>query len=430
MTAPMATRQRLWLAALLPVCLIGASCGRETVGAPEQPTAVTPPPVLAEYTGTLLAPSRLGALPPADRAAWDTYVTTSRRLMAVDRATVQQEVAAARLSAVQRPPNEPADFTPSSSWTSAWVQTTAGRTLVRAVLSYQTPAGGWGKHIDYARGPRSLGTGYNSESDEWAYVGTIDNFATVSELRLLGLAGSASADSSAQAAFTRGVRYLLSAQFPNGCWPQVYPLMGSYHDAATHNDDATANVVRLLRDVARNAWPFVTPALRADVAEAVNRAVGCLVSQQVVVQGVRTTWGQQHDPLTGPPTQGRSYEPPALSGREGSRLMALLMEETAPSPATIASVHAAAAFYRATAIANAVYVAGTGLVPTAGAAPVWARLMEVGTNKPIFANRDGVILYDHNQLTDRRTGYAWYGTEPAASLRTFESWSRTFPLPR
>jgi len=32
--------------------------------------------------------------------------------------------------------------------------------------------------------------------------------------------------------------YLLAAQFPNGGWPQVWPLEGGYHDAITYNDNA------------------------------------------------------------------------------------------------------------------------------------------------------------------------------------------------
>jgi PelA/Pel-15E family pectate lyase len=46
----------------------------------------------------------------------------------------------------------------------------------------------------------------------------------------------------------------------------------------------------------------------------------------------------------------------------------------------------------------------------------------VETDRPIFANRDGVKLYDWNQLTDRRTGYAWFGTEPGSALKKYDKW--------
>lgn len=409
---------------LLVACASGA-CGTATVAPPEAPA----PTVLPEYTGTLLAASRIAALPTGERGPWDAYVLRSRQSMHADRALLEREMAAARIATVIRPPSTASDFAVSSSWTPSWLASTAGRTLVATVRSYQTASGGWGKHIDYAQGARKPGMGYNSESDEWAYVGTIDNGATINELRLLGLSAAAVPDTAVTSAFNRGVAWLVAAQFPSGCWPQVFPLMGSYHDAATHNDDAMVNVVRFLRDVAKGAFAVASVSARLDAASAVTRALSCIVTQQVMVQGRRTTWAQQHDPLTHAPVLGRSYEIIGLTGREGARVTDLLMEEAAPSSAMVGAVYAAVAFYRATAIPDVRYEGGTGLVPAVGSGPVWARLVEIGTNRPIFANRDGIVLYDFNLLTDRRNGYAWYGTEPSTTLRTFETWARTHPAP-
>jgi len=44
-------------------------------------------------------------------------------------------------------------------------------------------------------------------------------------------------------------------------------------------------------------------------------------------------------------------------------------------------------------------------------APVlWARHYEIGTNRPIFAGRDGVKKYALAEIErERRTGTAWYG---------------------
>jgi hypothetical protein len=54
-----------------------------------------------------------------------------------------------------------------------------------------------------------------------------------------------------RASFLRGVRYLLAAQFPNGGWPQVWPLEGGYHDAITYNDNAVTEAADLLTDVSK-----------------------------------------------------------------------------------------------------------------------------------------------------------------------------------
>ena len=92
---------------------------------------------------------------------------------------------------------------------------------------------------------------------------------------------------------------------PNGCWPQVYPLEGGYHDAVTFNDDATTRVLTLLRDVGASA---TYAAFRADAkaraADALARGLACVVAAQVRVGGTATAWGQQHDPLTLAPTTG------------------------------------------------------------------------------------------------------------------------------
>lgn len=404
------------------MAMSAVACGSSaaTAADPGNASGVLPP-----YTGTLLASGRMASLAPAARQEWESYVLASRSGMAADQQRVQGELRTLGAASVRRPPNTASDFTWQSQWTAAWAASTAGRTLISTVRSYQTPSGGWGKHIDYAQGPRQPGMGYNSESDEWAYVGTIDNSATVTEMRLLALA--AATDTAAAGAFDRGLSYLLQAQFPGGCWPQVFPLMGSYHDAITNNDDALVNVVRLLRDVSFGRHAFVRAGRRAQAAVAVDRASNCLVAIQVVVDGARTTWAQQHDPITGVPVIGRSYELPGLAGREGARVMDVLMEDPAPSATVAAAVHAAAAWYRRTAIPNVVYIADAGLVTSQGSGPLWPRVTEINSGRALFANRDGIPLYDYALLTDRRSGYAWYSSEPASSLNRYATWSRVHP---
>ena len=49
-------------------------------------------------------------------------------------------------------------------------------------------------------------------------------------------------------AFERGFDYLLLAQYPNGGWPQFFPLIAGYYTHITYNDDAMAGVLGVLRD--------------------------------------------------------------------------------------------------------------------------------------------------------------------------------------
>ena len=41
----------------------------------------------------------------------------------------------------------------------------------------------------------------------------------------------------------------------------------------------------------------------------------------------------------------------------------------------------------------------------------WARFYQIGTNRPIFSGRDGVIKYQLSEIEQERIdGYAWFGT--------------------
>src|SRR5262249_40490661 len=51
------------------------------------------------------------------------------------------------------------------------------------------------------------------------------------------------------------------------------------------------------------------------------------------------------------------------------------------------------------------------------APPLWARFYEIGTNKPIFADRDGVAKHDLADIGyERRNGYSWLGSWPQKVL--------------
>ncbi len=103
------------------------------------------------------------------------------------------------------------------------------------------------------------------------------------------------------------------------------------------------------------------------------------------------------------------------------------MELPAPSPRVVAAVHAGARWLKAHAVYGQTYDPKLGVVARAGAGPTWARLYDPETLRPIFANRDGVKLFDASRLTDRRTGYAWFRGEAAATLRRYDAWAPRHP---
>jgi PelA/Pel-15E family pectate lyase len=378
-------------------------------------------------TTPLLAASRLARLPAAERAAWTAYVERSRGLKARDQALLAGELRQAAMAKMTRAPYVRESFELKPWMTEAWLKGDSARAMAETILSFQTPSGGWSKHVDMRAAPRKPGQSFFSETDEWQYIATLDNNATTSEMRFLALADAARPDPRYRAAFLRGLDYLLDAQFPNGCWPQVFPLQGGYHDAATFNDDAIVNAASVLRDVAHGDVAFVPAARREQAERAFGRAVECIFRSQVVVDGKRAIWGQQHDPLTLAPTSARSYELTSMATKESAGVMRLLMSIASPGPRIVEAVHGAAAWFRVNAIYGYTYDFATGRHERPGAGPLWARMVEIGTNRPIFSNRDGVRLYDYDRLTDRRTGYGWYAEEPKAALRQYDRWARSHP---
>lgn len=376
-----------------------------------------------------LAAERIAALPAAERPAWRDYLARSALARSTDEKFYADELKAHNLTAPLVPAHGPSLTLEEPA---AWYATAAARRIADIIASFQTPAGGWNKNSDFTDHLRRPGerSGY-----EAGYVGTIDNGATVEPLRFLALvvtAGDAAATASCRAAFLRGIDYLLAAQFPNGGWPQVYPLAGGYHDAITYNDSAIINVLALLREIATQqpGFAFVPAETRARATAAGRRGLACILATQIVDAGRRTVWCQQHDALTLAPTSARNYEMPSQSSGESAAILLFLLRLPDPSPEIATAIHAAAAWLEKTALKDVVFKPtpdGTGrhLIPTPGATPLWSRYSEIGSDRPLFGDRDKTIRDDIDGISkERRNGYAWFGDNPKRVLAHYAKWAQ------
>jgi PelA/Pel-15E family pectate lyase len=393
------------------------------------PTPAASNAQVAEIDGdatSFFGADRLAKLKPADRAAWTRYLAASAKQRAADRALLAGEVRAAGKPRMAPAPYRK-EFHVAESMTPAWLTGDEGRRVTATMLSFQTPSGGWSKHVDVMGRPRKPGESFYSENDGWNYIATLDNDSTTEQIRFVAAAAAATGEAAARASFGKGLDYLLAAQFPNGCWPQVYPLQGGYHDAITFNDDAILNVLRLLDDNAAGRVKAATPEQRRRAAAAAARGLKCIDATQIVDGGVRTIWAQQNDPLTREPAPARRYELAGLASRESANLVAYLMTLPSPPADVVEAVHAAADWFGKHAITGYDYDAKHGLRANPAGGPIWARLTELGSARPIFSNRDGVKRYDWTELTDRRYGYTWFSHEPAAVLASYAIWARQHP---
>lgn len=398
-----------------------------------------------------LTAQRIAMLPTKTQAGWKTYLKRSLRQAAADRRLLQAEERKAGLQHPIIPPSANATRGLALDRPAEWYGQPEARQIADIIVSFQTPAGGWSKNLNLTRSARVPGESFAPDNrsrrlsavdyDEPPdanrdYVGTFDNAATTTELRFLArvITVTGGRNSPYRTAFRRGLDYIFAAQYPNGGWPQVWPLQGGYHDGITYNDDAMLHVLELLRDVATgtNDYAFVPARLRARAAASLQRGLDCVLATQVAVNGKRTAWCQQHDALTLQPASARNYEMPALASSESADLTLFLMQWPNPDADVVAAAHAAAAWFAQTKIENKAYsfVRGQGrrLVDAPGRGPLWARDYEIGTNRPLFGDRDRSIHDDVNEISlERRNGYAWYHASPERVLELYARWSQAHP---
>jgi PelA/Pel-15E family pectate lyase len=98
----------------------------------------------------------------------------------------------------------------------------------------------------------------------------------------------------------------------------------------------------------------------------------------------------------------------------------LLMSLEHPSPQVIAAVDGAAAWFESAKLtgmrqeqqkdANSAKGYNKVVVKDPSAPPMWARFYEIGSNQPIFCDRDGVPKRNLADIGyERRNGYSWLG---------------------
>ncbi len=398
-------------------------------------------PAYANVVGTTVPDKPLTAERVTGHPDWQAYLARSQATMAADKAALSAEQPAATYTPVIE--SSAGLKTMPLDREAAWYATPQARHVADVIVSFQTPAGGWSKNSARDGALRQKGQPFTAAHSKpapddvpWNWVGTFDNSATTTEMRFLARVAAQAPSTEGdtyRASFLRGLNYMFVAQYPNGGWPQVYPLQGGYHDAITYNDDALGDITSLLHDVAGGTgdFAFVPPALRTQAQTAEAQAVACILATQVRIDGKLTVWGQQHDPLTLAPAGARNFEPASLSSSESAFLLVYLMKLKNPSPEVVASVHAGVAWVKAAALHDLAWKRGpdgNSLVPAPGAPLLWARYYSLTTGKPIFGDRDLTIHDDVTEISaERRNGYSWYNSSAQKALDAYAKWSQAHP---
>ena len=380
-------------------------------------------PAFAEPVTT----NRVNELPPAEQPAWKAYLEQSQASARADQAAVQAEVVANKMTNALRAPSG-GDFKLKVKAGDAWYGGDEAKKLADAILSFQTPSGGWSKHMGFSKGLRQPGMQWTSQNEPGQpahYVATFDNSSTTAEMNFLAGVWQATKRDDCRAGFIKGLNFIFAAQYPNGGWPQGYPLEGGYHDDITFNDDAMTHVLELLHGITINepCYAFLDESQRQQAADALAKGIRCVLKTQIVQNGKKTAWCSQFDPLTLQPSSARKMEPATLSGLESAHILKFLMTFTNPTPEVVACIESGLKWLEDVKICGEGKTTVNGktiYAPNAASTEVrWARFYDLTNSKPVFPGRDG-ILYDTfaAMAAKNNLGYDYYTSQPGSIVTT------------
>jgi PelA/Pel-15E family pectate lyase len=326
----------------------------------------------------------------------------------------------------------------------SWFASDEGKQILDNIVSWQNANGGWWKSIDATK-PRPAdvskdGNGNTkaggSKEGDWQSTSTFDNKSTYTELRLLARGYRIHQDAKYRDAFDRGLKFIFDAQYPNGGWPQRFPLEDNYGRHITFNDNAMVGVMNLLFDVAQGQGDFAWTSAeqRKSAKDAFDRGVKCILDTQIKAGGELTGWCQQHDAKTLAPTSARTYELPAIAGGETAEIARLLMRIENPEPRVKEAIRAAVAWFEASKMLgkriedrrDPSLPKGRDqvLVDDPSGEPLWARFYDIETNRPFYCGRDGVKKWSLDEIeAERRAGYAWVRPFGKQLLKEYPAWA-------
>ena len=199
----------------------------------------------------------------------------------------------------------------------------AAEQVADALMVAQHASGGWNYVYDFA-GESSLDEWYQSVGhNAWRLEefhmhpdnATFDDACSAEATQFLMRLQLTRPNVDLSAALGKALGFVQRSQYPNGGWPQRYPIVQDYTRFITFNDDVLGENMKTLL-MAHAAWgqPHVLDNLRA--------AMDCVVQTQQ--PGPQPGWGLQHD-LDGRPAAARSFEPAAFATHTTAANIGLLI---------------------------------------------------------------------------------------------------------
>jgi hypothetical protein len=316
----------------------------------------------------------------------------------------------------------------------------AAQAAALALAHGQLESGGWDYLIDFdpAKSPQWYRRTDKGRITEAQAAGrrnssTFDDDNTQSALQLLMAFTKATpgADDPPNREIRHALEYgltkMLEAQYPIGAWPQRYngkprdptkhPVRratisehfpreypkADYMGFYTLNDHTQRDCIRTMIEAHKQFG-------ERKYLEAALRGGDFLIAAQL--PNPQPAWAQQYN-FDVEPAWARAFEPPAVCTGESAGAIRTLVElflETGDEKFLKPIPSAIEWFQRSRLGPN-----------------TWARFYELGTNKPIYGDRDGKIHYRLDEISEeRRRGYAWQGSfNIPATIAYFEEVQKT-----
>ena len=301
------------------------------------------------------------------------------------------------------------------------VHLNAARAAAMALARCQLGSGGWHSTADFdpAR-PNLDGKLYGGENYKFGQIikhtigTTFDDDTTQSAVRFLleyshATKGSAEADDVAiQQSLERALTGMMRAQYPNGAWPQMY--RGEARDAKDYpvkQASIPKNYPRTWPDVDYTGYYTLndngqstcikTMLLayqitgKAEHLASARRGADFLLLAQLPEP--QPAWAQQYNRAM-EPAWARVHECPSVCSAESGSVVQALIDiylDTGDRKYIDAATPSVAWLQRSKIGENR-----------------WARLYELGTNKPVYGDERGQLVFDKSELSPKfANGYIW-----------------------
>ena len=298
------------------------------------------------------------------------------------------------------------------------------------MTTWQIANGGFDKaHADKYKSAYAGGEKSSWRAQGGGDLGTIDNNATIQEMRLLAVRYKETTNncykSTFKTSFNKAVNFILTMQRAKGGIPQVWPKRGNYSDQITLNDNAMIRAMVTMMDIANKTSPFdsdiIDDATRSKMKSALDKAIDFLLKAQIVNDGKPTVWCAQHDTNSMAPVGARAYELASKSGSESAGAVWFLMNWPEQTDAIQKSVKGAIEWYKKTRVTGLYFNKKAGTFEKRDGNVLWYRFYEVNNDNYFFCDRDGASTktQDFTRISEeRRTGYQWAGDYGTALLST------------